>query len=73
MSPTPSIPSQSPVTLTPGEVKKCRSDLILHYGEVLSGIQTDVFNPDSRIRFEDIYTNLYLLKEVEKEKDNEGQ
>ena len=53
-------------------MKKCRSDLILHYGEVLSGIQTDVFNPDSRIRFEDIYTNLYLLKEVEKEKDNEG-
>ena len=53
-------------------MKKCRSDLIQHYGEVLSGIQTDVFNPDSRIRFEDIYTNLYLLKEVEKEKDNEG-
>ena len=72
MSPTPSIPNQSPITLTPDEVKKCRSDLILHYGEVLSGIQTDVFNPDSRIRFEDIYTNLYLLKEVEKEKDNEG-
>ena len=37
----------------------------------MSGIQTDVFNQDSRIRFEDIYTNLYLLKEVEKEKDNE--
>ena len=53
-------------------MKKCRSDLIQHYGEVLSGIQTDVFNPDSRIRFEDIYTNLYLLKEIEKEKDNEG-
>ena len=52
-------------------MKKCRSDLIQHYGEVLSGIQTDVFNPDSRIRFEDIYTNLYLLKEVQKEKDNE--
>ena len=52
-------------------MKKCRSDLIQHYGEVLSGIQTDVFNPDSCIRFEDIYTNLYLLKEVEKEKDNE--
>ena len=72
MSPTPSIPNQTLVTLTPAEVKKCRSDLIQHYGEVLSGIQTDVFNPDSRIRFEDIYTNLYLLKEVEKEKDNEG-
>ena len=71
MSPAPSIPNQTLVTLTPGEVKKCRSDLILHYAEVLSGIQTDVFNPDSRIRFEDIYTNLYLLKEVEKEKDNE--
>ena len=71
-SPTPSIPNQPLVTLTPDEVKKCRSDLIQHYGEVLSGIQTDVFNPDSRIRFEDIYTNLYLLKEVEKEKGNEG-
>ena len=71
MSPAPSIPNQTFVTLTPDEVKKCRSDLILHYGEVLSGIQTDVFNPDSRIKFEDIYTNLYLLKEVE-EKDNEG-
>ena len=72
MSPAPSIPNQTLVTLTPAEVRKCRSDLIQHYGEVLSGIQTDVFNPDSRIRFEDIYTNLYLLKEVEKEKDNEG-
>ena len=59
------------ITLAPDEVKKCRSDLIQHYGEILSGIQTDVFNPDSRIRFEDIYTNLYLLKEVEKDKDIE--
>ena len=70
-SPAPSVPNQTLITMTPAEVKKCRTDLIQHYGEVLSGIQTDVFNPDSRIRFEDIYTNLYLLKEVEKEKDNE--
>ena len=59
-------------TMTPSEVKKCRSDLLRHYGEVLSKIVTDPLNPKSRIRFEDIYTNLYLLKEVEKEKDNEG-
>ena len=58
-------------TLTPEEVKKVRSDLIQHYHEVLSGIQTDVFNPDSRIKFEDIYTNLYLLKEVDKKEDDE--
>ena len=64
----PPLPPQTTVlsTLTPKEVNKIRSDLIQHYDEVLSGIQTDVFNPDSRIRFEDIYTNLYLLKEVEK-------
>ena len=59
-------------TMTPSEVLKCRSDLLRHYGEVLSKIVTDPLNPDSRIRFEDIYTNLYLLKEVEKEKDKEG-
>ena len=58
--------------MTPSEVKKCRSDLLRHYVEVLSEIHTDPLNPNSRIRFEDIYTNLYLLKEVEKEKDNEG-
>ena len=66
------LPTTLLSTLTPQEVKKIRSDLIQHYDEVLSGIQTDVFNPDSRIRFEDIYTNLYLLKEVEKkEGDND--
>ena len=66
------VSNQTPLMMTPDEVKKCRSDLIQHYGEVMSGIHTDVFNPDSRVKFEDIYTNLYLLKEVEKEKDNEG-
>ena len=57
--------------MTPSEVKKCRSDLLKHYGEVLSEIHTDPLNPNSRIKFEDIYTNLYLMKEIEKEKDNE--
>ena len=44
------LPTALLSTLTPQEVKKIRSDLIQHYDEVLSGIQTDVFNPDSRIR-----------------------
>ena len=55
------------MTLTFEEIKKIKSDLIQHYREVLSEIQTDVFNPDSRIRFEDIYTELYLLEEVDKD------
>ena len=56
------------------EVEKCKSDLIQYYNEVLSGIQTDAFNPNSRIRFEDIYTNLYLLQEIEKnQSDNPSE
>ena len=70
---SPTLGSNNPNhTMTPPEVNKCRSDLLRHYGEVLSKIHTDPLNPNSRIRLEDIYTNLYLLKEVEKEKDNEG-
>ena len=65
------LPTALLSTLTPQEVKKIRSDLIQHYDEVLSGIQTDVFNPDSRVKFEDIYTNLYLLKEVDKKDDDD--
>ena len=69
---SPLTPITTPLsTLTPEEVKKIRSDLIQHYEEVLSGIQTDVFNQDSRISFEDIYTNLYLLKEVDKTGDDD--
>ena len=66
--------TQTTSTMTPDEVKKCRSDLIQHYGEVLSGIQTDVFNPDFTHSdfWRHFIRNLYLLKEVEKEKDNEG-
>ena len=57
----------TPTTLTQEEVEKCRTDLIQHYDEVLSDISTDIFNPNSQVAFDDIYTQLYLLKEEPKE------
>ena len=57
----------TPTTLTQEEVEKCRTDLIQHYDEVLSEISTDIFNPNSQVAFDDIYTQLYLLKEEPKE------
>ena len=44
-------------------MKKCRKDLFQYYDEVLSDICTDIFNPERRVAFDDIYTNLYLLKQ----------
>ena len=49
-------------------MEKCRTDLIHHYDEVLSDISTDIFNPNSQVAFDDIYTQLYLLKEEPKER-----
>ena len=63
--PTPRL--STPTTLTQEEVEKCRTDLIQHYDEVLSDISTDIFNPNSQVAFDDIYTQLYLLKEEPKE------
>ena len=63
--PSSRLPSQE--ILTPGEVEKCRRDLIKHYDEVLSEICTDIFNPNSQVAFDDIYTQLFLLKEEPKE------
>ena len=58
--------------LTTDEVDKCRLDLIRHYHEVFSEIKTDVLNPLSRMNFEDIYTSLYMLEEVEKKEGDEN-
>ena len=63
----PTSQLSSPTTLTQEEVEKCRTDLIQHYDEVLSDISTDIFNPNSQVAFDDIYTQLYLLKEEPKE------
>ena len=71
-SPSPSPVTQStPKTLTPDEVKKIRKNLFQRYAEGCSEIQTDVFNPHSSIRFEDIYTNLYLVKKYDNKEDDE--
>ena len=65
--------SQAPsLILTDEEVEECRSDLIEYYEEVLGGIHTDAFDPDSRHNFDDIYTNLFLLEDENRRGDHEN-
>ena len=63
----------SGASLTADEIGKHRETLREHYKAVLGEIRTDIFDPDSRIELDCIFTHLYLLKESEKKRSDDSE